>query len=160
MVVETYRRCFDNGRLAIYCTIVSFRSPPIELVVDTSALLAVLLNEPERSAIIAATRSATLLAAPTLPWEVGHALVALIRRRRLTSRAAQQAWQGFQQVPVRLVDVDVSEALEVAASLGLYAYDAYVLEAARTHRVALLSLDRQLLRAAASKDIATVEVQR
>lgn len=136
----------------------AFGSYPIELVVDTSAILAVLLNEPERGAIIAATKGALLLAAPTLPWEVGNALVALIRRRRLTSRAAQQAWQGFQQIPVRLVDVDVGEALEVAAVLGLYAYDAYVLEAARTQRVPLLSLDRQLLRAAAAKDIPSVEV--
>ena len=136
-----------------------FESVPIELVIDTSAVLAVLLREPERDGIIAVTRGATLLAAPTLPWEVGNALVALIRRRRLTGRAAQQAWQNFQQIPVRLVDVDVGEALEVAEALGLYAYDAYVLEAARTRRVPLLSLDRQLQRVAAAKDILNVEVQ-
>jgi predicted nucleic acid-binding protein len=131
----------------------------IELVIDTSAVLAVLLREPERDGLIAATRGITLLAAPTLPWEVGNALVALIRRRRLTGRAAQQAWQHFQQIPVRLVDVDVGEAVEVAEALGLYAYDAYVLEAARTQRVPLLSLDRQLQRAATAKDILNVEVQ-
>jgi predicted nucleic acid-binding protein len=137
----------------------AFRGAPIELVIDTSAVLAVLLREPERDGIIAVTRGATLLAAPTLPWEIDNALVALIRRRRLTGRAAQQAWQSFQQIPVRLVDVDVGEALEMAEALGLYAYDAYVLEAARTQRVPLLSLDRQLQRAATAKDILNVEVQ-
>jgi predicted nucleic acid-binding protein len=136
----------------------AFRGLPIELVIDTSAVLAVLLSEPEREAIVAATRGAVLLAAPTLPWEIGNALVALIRRRRLTGRVAHQAWQSFQQIPVSLVEVDVGKALEVAEALGLYAYDAYVLEAARTQRVPLLSLDRQLLRAAAAKDIANVEV--
>ena len=136
----------------------AFGNLPIELVIDTSAILAVLLREPERDSLIATTRGATLLAAPPLPWEVGHALVALIRRRRLTGRAAHQAWQNFQQIPVRLVDVEVGKALEVADALGLYAYDAYVLEAARTQRVPLLSLDRQLQRAAAAKDILNVEV--
>ena len=84
--------------------------------------------------------------------------MALIRRRQLTGRAAQQAWQHFQQIPVRLVDVGVGKALEVAEALSLYAYDAYVLEAARSQRVPLLSLDRQLLRAAAAKDLPNVEV--
>ena len=99
-----------------------------------------------------------MAASPCL-LEIGNALVSLIRRRRLTGRAAQQAWQNFQQIPVRLVDVDVGKALEVAEALGLYAYDAYVLEAARTQRAPLLSLDRRLLRAAVAQAISNVEAQ-
>jgi predicted nucleic acid-binding protein len=42
-------------------------------VVDTSALLAVVLNEPERANIIAATRGYDLHAPSLLPYEIGNA---------------------------------------------------------------------------------------
>lgn len=118
------------------------------LVIDTSALLAVLLNEPTRAALISATQGYGLVGAPSLPWEVGNALVAGVRRRRLAAAAVRQAWAGYQMVPVRLAEIDVGHALEIALELGLYAYDAYVLEAARAERLPLLTLDGRLARAA------------
>jgi predicted nucleic acid-binding protein len=62
------------------------------LVMDTSALLAVLLNEPARRALIRSTEGHDLVGAPTLPWEVGNALVAAFRRRRLSVSQVRQAW--------------------------------------------------------------------
>jgi predicted nucleic acid-binding protein len=118
------------------------------LVVDTSALLAVLLNEPARSALISSTRGYDLVGAPTLPWEVGNALVAGYRRGRLSVAQVRQAWAGYEAVPVRLAEIAPQRALEIALETGLYAYDAYVLETARAERLPLLTLDRALERAA------------
>ena len=118
------------------------------LVIDTSAVLAVLLNEPTRSALISATEGYGLVGAPSLPWEVGNALVAGVRRRRLSAAAVLQAWASYQTVPVRLAQIDAGQALEIGVELGLYAYDAYVLETARAERLPLLTLDRGLARAA------------
>jgi hypothetical protein len=42
------------------------------------------------------------------------------------------------------VDVAVPTALGLAEQLGLYAYDAYIMEAARAQRVPLLALDGRL----------------
>jgi len=128
------------------------------IVADTSALLAVLLSEPARSAVLAATVGVTLLAAPSLPWEVGNALVAVARRRLATQREVQRAWAAFLRVPVRYVDVDVSAALALALDHGVYAYDAYVIEAARGARVPLLSLDQRQRRAARAAGLELVEV--
>ena len=129
-----------------------------QVVIDTSALLAVLLEEPERPALVAATRGATLLAPASLPWEVGNALVATVRRRRLTAIEAAAAWDAYSVVPLRLVDVDIGEAVATAINLGLYAYDAYILVLARTRRLPLLTLDQRLAEAAVSADVGLLEL--
>ena len=131
---------------------------PIDLVIDTSAILAVLLNEPPRPAILDATRGARALAAPSLPWEVGNALVALLRRRRIRGQAMLEAWESFIHIPVRYVAVDVPEALRIAETHGIYAYDAYAIAAARSAGVALLTLDRAMARAARNAGADVMEV--
>jgi predicted nucleic acid-binding protein len=128
------------------------------LVIDTSALLAVLLNEPERPALIRATTGMGLVAAPSLPWEVGNALVAGVRRKRLSPEAAVEAWTNYGIVPLRFADIAVEHALEIAMDMNVYAYDAYVLEAARAGRMPLLTLDRGLARVASRMGLSQVEV--
>jgi len=133
------------------------RRGPQSLVVDTSAVLAVLLNEPARAAVVGATAGATILAAPSLPWEVGNALVALFRRRLAVARDVQKAWTAFLEIPIRYVDVDVPRALQLAVAKGLYAYDSYVLDAARVAMAPLLSLDEHQRRIATDAGLTLVE---
>jgi predicted nucleic acid-binding protein len=127
------------------------------VVIDTSALLAVLLNEASRAALVRATEGHDLVGAPSLPWEVGNALVAAYRRGRLSPEEARLAWASYLAVPVRLVQIDVDHALQTAVELGLYAYDAYVLEAAQASQLPVLSLDRGLARAARRAGIRLME---
>jgi predicted nucleic acid-binding protein len=129
----------------------------VQLVIDTSALMAVLLEEPQRPALVAATSGAVLLASASLPWELGNALVATVRRRRLSAAEAAEAWAAYEAVPIRLVEVDIGEAVATAIELGLYAYDAYVLVVARSRRLPLLTLDQRLGAAAARARITLVE---
>ena len=131
----------------------------MNIVIDTSALLAVLLGEPERPALIAATRGATLCAPASVPWEVGNALSAMLKRRRLGLPHARRVVRAFEAIPLRSVPVDLGRALEVAAHHDLFAYDAYLLDAARAERCPLLTLDRTLNRAAADLGIRTLEVK-
>ena len=118
------------------------------MVIDTSVVLAVLLHEPERPALIEATKGATLIVPGSVLWEVGNGLMAGFRRGRLTPREVRDAWLSFERIPLRLIDVRIPRALALAQRYGLYAYDAYVLEAARTQRTPLLALDQRLLDAA------------
>lgn len=133
-------------------------APSLELVIDASAVLAVLLEEPERPALIAATTGRRLLAPPSLPWEIGNALVAMVRRSRLGPELAATAWEAWQEVPVRLVDVDVKAAMDLAFTHGLYAYDAYLLALAQARRAPLLTLDKSLVRAAKAAGIPCEEI--
>lgn len=130
----------------------------VEVVVDTSAVLAVLLDEPERTALIARTQGAALLVPGSVPWEVGNGLIAGFRRRRLSARQVRDAWIAFEQIPLRLLQIAVPKALSLAEQFGLYAYDGYILEAARAQRVPLLAMDKRLRTAAAELGLEVWEV--
>jgi predicted nucleic acid-binding protein len=130
----------------------------VHLVIDASAILAVLLREPQRDALVAATTAAALLTPGSTPWEVGNALVAGWRRKRLTPGQMEAAWTSFLAIPLRQVEVDVHRSLRLAVEHGLYAYDAYVLESALVRRIPLLTLDAGLSRAARKAGVQVLEV--
>lgn len=133
-----------------YGTIVPLLADANMVVVDTSIVLAVLLNEPSRTAILKRTRSMRVLVAPSITWEVGNALVALVRRGRADHAAIARAWASFERIPLRFTVVDVAASLRLATERKLSAYDAYVIEAARAGGAALMTLDhRQRLAAIA-----------
>jgi predicted nucleic acid-binding protein len=123
----------------------------MNLVVDTSALLAVVLNEPERQSIVAASRSCDLVASEILPFEVGNALTAMVKRRRLEPDEVHAAWAVFNRFPISLTSISISSALKMALRHNIYAYDAYVMQCAVEQRAELLTLDNHL------KTIAEVE---
>jgi predicted nucleic acid-binding protein len=130
----------------------------VEIVIDTAAVLAVLLEEPERPALLAATTGAVLFAPGSLPWEVGNALVAAVRRRRLSAAEAATGWAAFLAIPVRLVELDIARAIAVATEQDLSVYDGFMLETARARGLPLLTLDAKLSAAAHRMGIELVEV--
>ena len=134
------------------------RTSGVELVVDTSALIAVLTAEPTRDRLIARTQGAELLAPGSVHWETGNALSALLKRRRLKLAEVQAALAAYARIPIRLVEVELGVALELADRLGLYAYDAYLMACARQHGAPLLTLDPRLGRAAHEAGVRVLEV--
>ena len=128
------------------------------LTIDASVAMAVILNEPARAQLISETRGQDLISAPTLPWEVGNALSALLKRRRLDVDTARRALRAFERIAVRLPDVRVDRSVRLAAEHDIYAYDAYVIECARRYRTPLLSLDRRQCEAARDEGIEVIEV--
>ena len=130
----------------------------MDLTVDASVVMAVILNEPSKPKLLEATRGAELISAPSLPWEVGNALSALFKRRRIDMAQAELALESFRQVPVRLPSLEIESSVVLAERHDVYAYDAYVIECARRYQTALLSLDRRQCEVARSEGIATLEV--
>jgi predicted nucleic acid-binding protein len=129
----------------------------MDIVVDTSALLAVIVAEPERDRIVELTSGRTLIGPGSIPWEIGNAFSAMIKQRRLGLMEAQQGLQIFYTIPLRLVKVDMNNALSIANQTKLYAYDAYVLDCAIRYSVPLLTLDHGLQRAARKLGIKLME---
>lgn len=130
----------------------------MELVVDTSVLLAVVTHEPTRPRLIELTVGAHLLAPASVPWEVGNACSAMLKRRRATLDQIQQVIQAYQVIPVRYVEIDLAHAVTVAAQYDLYAYDAYLLVCALDYKIPLLTLDGGLRYAAQRAGVTTMEV--
>jgi predicted nucleic acid-binding protein len=129
-----------------------------EIVIDTSAVIAVITDAPEKAGLIKVTEDATLVAPSSVHWEVGNAFSAMIRRGRLTPEVAARAIEIYHSIPIRFIEVDLMASLLIASEHHLYAYDAYLIECSRARRASLLTLDRPLARVATKMTIDVVEV--
>ena len=132
----------------------------MDIVVDTSVIIAVIADEPEKESLIRQTTGADLLAPPSCHWEIGNAFSAMLRRGRITLSQAQDAIQAYRDIPIRFVDVDLAQTVGLADRLGIYAYDAYVIACALNQRCAIMSLDGGLVTAAKSAGADVLEVRR
>ena len=56
----------------------------MNIISDTNIFLAVALNEPEKDTIIELTSNVTAVAPEILPYEIGNALSAMIKRKQVT----------------------------------------------------------------------------
>jgi predicted nucleic acid-binding protein len=130
----------------------------MNLVVDTSVLIAVLTSEPERPKLVSLTVGVDLIAPISVHWEIGNALSALLKRKRITLQQAISALSAYEKIPLRHVEVSMMEAVRIASELNIYAYDAYLIECAFSQRISLLSLDKGLLTAARNWGVSVVEV--
>ncbi len=92
---------------------------PANIVIDTSAILAVLLDEPEKEAVVEATMGSILCAPASLRWEVGNAATSGVKRRRLTKERARQLIADFEQVTVRELTIDIGRAVDLGLELGI-----------------------------------------
>jgi predicted nucleic acid-binding protein len=101
----------------------------------------------------------SVLCAPaSLRWEVGNAATAGVKRRRLTPERARQLITDFEQVTIRELAVDLRRAVDLGVELRIYAYDAYILEGARSSGFPLLALDRPIRRNAKTLGLSLVEL--
>jgi len=129
----------------------------MKVIVDSSALLAVVLMEPEREGLIHMTTGTEVTAPEILPYEIGNALSAMIKRDRLSLEQALAAHEAFLRISVRLVACDIRSALKLSKTLGIYAYDAYFLVSAQRLDCPLITLDRRMRQVAQELGIALLE---
>jgi len=125
----------------------------IEVVVDASIILAVLLNEPEKPRIVSITKGKILLVPGCLQWEVGNAFSAMLKRKRLNIEQVDDALQIYERIALNEVDVDLRLALKICARNGIYAYDAYYLEVAKRRFRSLMTLDVKMKEVALQEQI-------
>jgi predicted nucleic acid-binding protein len=130
----------------------------MDVVIDTSALIAVIVGEPERDRIMDLTTGNTLIGPGSIQWEVGNAFSAMLKQGRLTLYDARKGLSIFESIPLRYVKPDFSHALTLCHQTNMYAYDAYFLACAIRHNAPLLTLDRKLNIAAKDLKIITWEI--
>ena len=56
----------------------------MDIVLDTSALISVIIGEPERERIIELTIGKSLIGPGSIPWKIGNAFSAMFKQNRLT----------------------------------------------------------------------------
>ena len=129
----------------------------MKIAADTNTFIAVALNEPEKSRIIRLTEGHDIIAPDVLPFEIGNALTAMMKKKALKKNEVASAWEAVQHIPVDLRNTDIKSALKIAIKFNIYAYDAYFLECAVNLRAPLLTLDRGMQRVAQEIGITIME---
>lgn len=132
----------------------------MEIIADTNIFLAVVLDEPERDNIIAMTGDAGLVAPEILPYELGNAFSAMLKRKQVTADEALAALDMAKKIPVRLVSVDIKAALKLAIAHNIYTYDAYFLHCAASASRPLMTLDKRMKAVATELNIELMEPNR
>lgn len=151
---HAFRHSFPFGltKKTQTCIIVSMK-----IIADTNTFLAVALNEPEKDLIIRLTGSCDLVSPEVLPFEIGNALTAMLKKGSLQADEVASSWEIVQHIPVDLRSINIKSALKIATEFNIYAYDAYFLECADNIRSPLLTLDRGMKRIAKEMGIAILE---
>jgi predicted nucleic acid-binding protein len=116
------------------------------LVVDASAIAAVLFAEPEGETIRAHVRDESLLAPQLIDYELANICWKRIRRQPGTQVEMLSMLTGVDALAIKRVMVPASEVVELAVRTGLTAYDASYLWLAMSRDLELVTLDNQLAR--------------
>jgi predicted nucleic acid-binding protein len=130
----------------------------MRIVVDTSTVIAVVVGEAEKAKLIELTKDATIVAPPSIDWEVGNAFTAMLKRSRITLEQAIEAIGVYQEISLEIVEIDLKEAVRLAGKHNIYAYDAYILQCAIEHDLPLISLDQDMINVAKQEGVQVFEV--
>ena len=130
----------------------------MDVVIDTSAVVATIVGEQEKEQIVHLTYGHTLIGPGSIPWEVGNAFSAMFKQGRLTLEEAHKGFAIFQEIPVQYISPDFNNVLTLSHKNNIYAYDAYFLDCAIRHKAPLLTLDRQLVKTAKDSNVTVWEV--
>ena len=130
----------------------------MKIVVDTSVLIAVIADEPEKARLIELTLGATIVVPPSVKWEVGNAFSAMLKRSRLTVEQVVEAIDVYHSIPMEIVEINLKDAVRLAQGYNIYAYDAYILQCAIEYELPLISLDKDLVEIAKREDVQVIEV--
>lgn len=129
----------------------------MNVVADTNIFLAVALNEPKKEWIVGVTSGYDAISPQILPYEIGNALTAMVKRGRILKEDVLLIYEITQEIPVNLIAVDIKSALEIATQFNIYAYDAYFLQSALSMNCPLMTLDNKMKEVATSLNIKILE---
>lgn len=125
----------------------------MKIIADTNVFLSVALEEESKGIIIALTQGCDIYAPEILPYEIGNAISAMVKRKQIDSADAVSIFSITQKIPVKLLKVDIPKALSIATDKNIYAYDAYFIQSALSSSCSILSLDQKLIDVARSLNI-------
>jgi len=126
----------------------------MEIVLDASAILAVIVDEPEARIVIDCTRDAVIVSPNIVSCEVANALSRMMKRGMVNSKEQMISLiRNFGEIPMRTVGVELEKALEIAWDNRIYAYDAFYLETAKRLELPLLTFDSGMIRVAGNLGI-------
>jgi predicted nucleic acid-binding protein len=118
----------------------------MEILMDACAIMAVIVKEPERDLVIRLTQNAVMVSPDMVSYEIANALTKMMKKKIIEKERMIKAFNYFQEIPIKTVEIDIERALEIAWNYKIYAYDACYLESAKRLHLPLLTFDGNMIK--------------
>ena len=118
----------------------------MEIVMDACAIMAVIVKEPERDLVIQLTKGAIMVSPNMVSYEIANALTKMMKKRIIEKDRMIKAFDYFKKIPIKNVEINLKNALEIAWNFKIYAYDACYLEASKSLNLPLLTFDQNIIK--------------
>ncbi|MCL2806411.1 MAG: type II toxin-antitoxin system VapC family toxin [Treponema sp.] len=121
----------------------------MDIILDDSAIIAVIADEPEAQIVINCTKGATIMSPNIISCEIANALTRMMRKGIITTKDQMiELIQNFKKIPLKMVEIDLEKTLEIAWNYKIYAYDAFYLETAKRLGFPIISFDSGMIKIA------------
>jgi predicted nucleic acid-binding protein len=119
----------------------------MHVVVDASAIAAVVFEEPESESVRMHLEHDTLIAPYLIDYELMNVALVKIRRRLANELLVRTMLSTLPRLGITRIQIPADEVVALALQTGLSAYDASYLWLAHQQDIELVTLDRELSRA-------------
>ena len=117
----------------------------MEIVIDASAIIAVIADEPESVFVINNTEDAILISPNIVSFEIANALTKMMKKGIISNKEKMiNLIKSFLQIPMKFDENNLENVLEIAWNYKIYAYDAFYLETAHRLNLPLLTFDNRM----------------
>jgi predicted nucleic acid-binding protein len=121
----------------------------MEVLLDASAIIAVIADEPEAQIVINCTQNATIVSPDIISCEIANALTRMMKKNVIVSEEQMiDLVKNFKLIPIKVVDIDLEKTLKIAWHYKIYAYDAFYLEVAKRLQLPLVTFDNGMRKVA------------
>jgi predicted nucleic acid-binding protein len=98
----------------------------MDVVLDASAIIAVIADEPEGYEVISLTQNCSIISPNVLPFEICNSLTRMVKKGIITNKEKMiDLINSFQKIPIKLIENNLKNAIEIAWIYKIYAYDAF-----------------------------------
>jgi predicted nucleic acid-binding protein len=98
----------------------------MEILLDASAIMAVIADEPESEIVINCTKGAVVVSPNVVSFEIANGLTKMMKKKIInTQEKMTDLIRNFKKIPIKMIEIDLEKSLEIAWKYKTYAYDAF-----------------------------------
>ena len=117
----------------------------MEIVLDASAIIAVIADEPEADMILEHSQDAIFVSPNVISFEIVNSLSRMLKKGLINDHSKMvDLINSFQQLPIKLFNNNLENVIQIVWDHKIYAYDAFYLETAKSLNIPLLTLDKEM----------------
>lgn len=117
----------------------------MKIIIDTSVLVGTISKQIIRSELTEKSIGFNLYAPESVIWEVGNAISLMFKKKTANLNQALILLHEFRKIHIEYIPINLDDAMRLCFNHDIYAYDAYILQAALEYGYPLLSLDKRQL---------------